>query len=118
IEGTLNDFDASIEWMAQGDHSATGLEEAILGVIGSIDKPGSPAGEAKQDFHNRRFGRNHEQRMAFRQRILDVSMDDLKRVSQLYLVPENASIAVVTGTTARRDSKAFLESLALSFREL
>lgn len=118
IEGTLNDFDASIEWMANGDHNATGLEEAILGVIGTIDKPGSPAGEAKQDFHNRRFGRNHEQRMAFRQRILEVSLTDLKRVSAQYLVPEKASIAVVTGNTARKDSAAFLESLGLAFKEL
>jgi Zn-dependent M16 (insulinase) family peptidase len=118
IEGTLNDFDASIEWMANGDHNATGLEEAILGVIGTIDKPGSPAGEAKQDFHNRRFGRNHEQRMAFRQRILEVSLEDLKRVSAQYLVPEKASIAVVTGNTARKDSAAFLESLGLVVKEL
>jgi Zn-dependent M16 (insulinase) family peptidase len=118
IEGTLNDFDASIEWMAKGDHSAAGLEEAILGVISSIDKPGSPAGEAKQDFHNRRFGRNHEQRMAFRQRILEVSLEDLQRVAAEYLVPEKASIAVVTGSTARKDSMDFLESQGLTFKEL
>lgn len=118
IEGTLKDFDDSIEWMATGDHSASGLEEAILGVISTIDKPGSPAGEAKQDFHNRRFGRNHEQRMDFRQRILDVSLEDLKRVSAEYLVPKNASIAVVTGATARKENRAYLESLDLSFKEL
>ncbi|MFT7320023.1 insulinase family protein [Congregibacter sp.] len=118
IEGTLTDFDDSIAWMANGDHGATGLEEAILGVIGNIDKPGSPAGEAKQDFHNRRFGRNHEQRMAFRQGILEVTLDDLKRVSAQYLIPENASIAVVTGNTARKDNTAFLESLDLAFKEL
>ncbi|WP_439107494.1 insulinase family protein [Congregibacter sp.] len=118
IEGTLNDFDESIEWMATGDHNATGLEEAILGVISNIDKPGSPAGEAKQDFHNRRFGRNHEQRMAFRQRILDVTLDDLKRVSAEYLVPENASIAVVTGSSAHSDSAEYLNSLGVVVKEL
>lgn len=118
IEGTLTDFDDSIQWMATGDHSASGLEEAILGVISTIDKPGSPAGEAKQDFHNRRFGRNHEQRMAFRQRILEVSLEDLKRVAAEYLVPEKASIAVVTGATARKENRAYLESLDLAFKEL
>ncbi|WP_439101229.1 insulinase family protein [Congregibacter sp.] len=118
IEGTLEDFDASIEWMASGNHSPAGLEEAILGVVSTIDKPGSPAGEAKQDFHNRRFGRNHEQRMAFRQRILDVTLDDLKRVAAEYLVPENASIAVVTGNVARRDSDSYLQSLGMTFKEL
>ncbi|EAQ96361.1 insulinase family protein [Congregibacter litoralis] len=118
IEGTLEDFDASIAWMATGDHSPASLEEAILGVISTIDKPGSPAGEAKQDFHNRRFGRNHEQRMAFRQRILNVTLEDLQRVAAEYLVPENASIAVVTGNAARRDSESYLQSLNMRFKEL
>ncbi|WOJ95503.1 insulinase family protein [Congregibacter brevis] len=118
IEGTLSDFDDSIEWMASGDHNGSGLEEAILGVISTIDKPGSPAGEAKQDFHNRRFGRNHDQRMVFRQRILEVTLEDLKRVAAEYLVPENASIAVVTGSANRDESASYLESLSMSFKEL
>ena len=48
----------------------------ILGVIGSLDKPSSPAGEAKQHFHNRLFGRSHAQREEFRERILAVTLDD------------------------------------------
>ncbi len=28
------------------------IEEAILGVVGGLDKPGSPAGEAIQAFHS------------------------------------------------------------------
>jgi Zn-dependent M16 (insulinase) family peptidase len=118
IAGTLADFDASIQWMAGTDHSASGLEEAILGVIGNLDKPGSPAGEAKQDFHNRRFGRDHEQRMVFRQAILAVTLDDLKRVAAQYLQPERASIAVITGNGAYRKDQAILEPLNLQMREL
>jgi Zn-dependent M16 (insulinase) family peptidase len=117
IAGTLEDFDASIDWMAGGDHSASALEEAILGVVGTLDKPGSPAGEAKQDFHNRRFGRDHEQRLAFRQRILDVTMDDLQRVAGEYLQPEKASIAVLTGVKGRESDAAELERLGLEMRE-
>ena len=118
IAGTLEDFDASIRWMDSGDHSPAALEEAILGVIASLDKPGSPAGEAKQDFHNRRFGRNYAQRMAFRQAILAVTLEDLKRVTATYLQPEEASIAVVTGSAARREHSALFDELAMATRDL
>lgn len=96
ITGTLSDFDAAIDWMLNHNHQASQLEEAILGVIGSLDKPGSPAGEAKQAFHNSLFGRTAEQRRAYRQQILAVTIEDLKRVTKTYLVPEKASIAVLT----------------------
>ncbi|HEY9052542.1 MAG TPA: insulinase family protein [Gammaproteobacteria bacterium] len=93
---TLDDFDRAIDWMLNNKHEYRHLEEAILGVISNIDKPGSPSGEAKQAFFNNLYGRTAEQRRHARKRILDVSIDDLKRVSEKYLVPENASIAVVT----------------------
>jgi Zn-dependent M16 (insulinase) family peptidase len=72
------------------------LEEAILGVVGSIDKPGSPAGEAKSTYQAELFGRTREKREQFRNRVVKVSIDDLKRVATQYLKPEKASIAVVT----------------------
>jgi Zn-dependent M16 (insulinase) family peptidase len=96
---TLGDFDQSIQWLLETDHEDEPLEQAILGVISSLDKPGSPAGEAKQAFHNDLFGRSPQQRREFRQRILQVSMDDLKRVTRQYLKPELASVAVITSAS-------------------
>ncbi|MFT5976354.1 MAG: Zn-dependent M16 (insulinase) family peptidase [Gammaproteobacteria bacterium] len=96
LEETLNDFDQSIEWLLETDHEAEQLEQAILGVISGLDKPGSPAGEAKQAFHSSLFGRSPQQRREFRQRLLQVSLDDLKRVTRQYLKPELASVAVIT----------------------
>jgi Zn-dependent M16 (insulinase) family peptidase len=118
IGGTLEDFDASLDWLRRGKHSDAALEEAVLGVVSSLDKPGSPAGEAKQDFHNRRFGRDHAQRMAFRRAVLDVSLDDLQRVGETYLQPEKASIAVVTGTSGHAAEARTIEELGLAVREL
>jgi Zn-dependent M16 (insulinase) family peptidase len=100
---TLDDFDASIRWLGEEPPEQRQLEEAILGIIGSLDKPSSPAGEAKQHFHNRLFGRTHDQREVFRQQVLSVSADDLRRVAETYLTPENASTAVIT-SAARRDA--------------
>jgi Zn-dependent M16 (insulinase) family peptidase len=115
---TLQDFDAAVAWMLDSSHEQRVLEEAILGVVGSMDKPSSPAGEAKQHFHNRLFGRSHDQREQFRQRILAVSLDDLCRVTQTYLQPDLASTAVVTNSSQLDATAALREELALTVQEL
>lgn len=99
---TLEDFDKSVEWLLNEEHSDAELEEAILGVISDIDKPSSPAGEAKQAFHNALFNRTAEQRKAFRARILNVTMSDLLRVGGEYFQPEKASVAVITNSSIQK----------------
>jgi Zn-dependent M16 (insulinase) family peptidase len=96
VEETLDDFDKAIEWMLNTEHNDDQLEQAILGVVGSLDKPSSPAGEAKQAFHNNLFGRSYEERKAFRQKILEVTLADLNRVTGTYLNADRASCAVIS----------------------
>ncbi|WP_455365402.1 insulinase family protein, partial [Kaarinaea lacus] len=93
---TLNDFDKSIDWLLSEKHEWRQVEEAILGVISSIDKPSSPAGEAKDAFQSALFGRTPEKRRYYRSRILKVTLDDLKRVAETYFDPARASTAVIT----------------------
>lgn len=118
LAGTLQDFDRAIAWMLDSRHEYRALEEAILGVIGSMDKPSSPAGEAKQHFHNRLFGRTHAMREQFRQRILAVTLDDLRRVTEHYLKPERASTAVVTGAAQLDATASLRDELDLALQEL
>ena len=118
LAGTLQDFDLAVSWMLDNRHDYRALEEAILGVIGSMDKPSSPAGEAKQHFHNRLFGRSHESRELFRQRVLAVTLDDLRRVVETYLKPELASTAVITSSGQLEATAALREELGLSVQEL
>lgn len=115
---TLADFDAAVIWMLDSAHDSRTLEEAILGVISSIDRPSSPAGEAKQHFHNRLYGRSHDQREAFRQQVLAVTLEDLRRVTGTYLRPEQASTAVIAPTAQREATAPLLEELDLTLREL
>ncbi|MCK5664265.1 MAG: peptidase M16, partial [Thiotrichaceae bacterium] len=96
LSETLDDFEKSINWLLETSHDYLSLEEAILGVISSLDKPASPAGDAKQVFHNNLFGRTREQREKFRQRILAVTIDDLLNVARKYFVGQPASIAIIT----------------------
>jgi len=97
IEETLHDFDASVQWLLSTPQDPEDLEQAILGVIAQIDKPRSPAGEAKSAFHSNLFGRTPEQRRRFRARILQVGLDDLRRVAETYLDPSLASTAIIIG---------------------
>ncbi len=96
LDETLADFDNSVSWLQENDHEWRLVEEAILGVISSIDKPGSPAGEAKKSFYATLHGRTSEQRRRFRARILAVTESDLKQVAATYLKPELASTAVIS----------------------
>ncbi len=114
FEETLADFDRSIDWLLSGSHPDRLLEEAILGVIGSIDRPGSPAGEAMTAYYGGMHGRTPQVRQAIRKRFLDVGVDDLCRVAQRYLRPESASIAVLTSTAMlERQSDLGFEVLSL-----
>ncbi|MEN8802389.1 MAG: insulinase family protein [Thiogranum sp.] len=102
LEETLDDFDNSIRWLLDEKHEWRLVEEAVLGVISSIDKPSSPAGEAKDAFYNSLFGRTPDQRQRFRQRVLDVKLQDLQRVGETYLTPGQASVAVISNQAAEQ----------------
>ncbi|MCV6636916.1 insulinase family protein [Candidatus Albibeggiatoa sp. nov. NOAA] len=95
---TLQDFDNALTWLQETEHEPRTLEEAILGIIGQIDRPASPAGEASISFFNSLHGRTPEQRRKFRQQILQVTIEDLVRVAKTYLQPEKANIVVVSNT--------------------
>ncbi|MCV2404060.1 insulinase family protein [Marinomonas sp. C2222] len=111
---TLADFDASIDWMLNEEHTEDMLEEAILGVIGSMDKPGSPAGEAQSDFYVQLHGRSLAYREAFRAKILAVTIDQLKQVTKTYLTEQNENVAVVSATSKREE----LEALGFTIQAL
>ena len=103
LSETLDDFDAAIDWVMDNDHEYRQLEEAILGVIGGMDKPGSPSGEARSAFHNELHGRTREKLQAYRQQVLKVSIDDLKRVTETYLKNGEASVAVITSAATHEE---------------
>ncbi len=118
VVDTLSDFDKSIEWMLNTPVIAQGLEEAILGVVSSIDKPGSPAGEAKQDHHSNVFGRSLAQRRLFRQRVLAVTEADLQRVCERYLSKGDASVAVLSNAAKATELNDFLTTHNFTIEQL
>jgi hypothetical protein len=110
---TLADFDAAIDWLATSPHDPRELEEAILGIIGAIDRPESPAGEAIKTFFGSLHGRTPEQRRRFRSRVLAVTLEDLRRVGEAWLLPERANTAALSD---RRTLEAVAPALGLELQ--
>jgi Zn-dependent M16 (insulinase) family peptidase len=77
-----------------------------------MDKPSSPAGEAKTAFYNRLFGRTLEQRTEFRKRVLATTLEDLKRVATRYFVDQEPSLAVIT--SAAKAEELEIEGLEIN----
>ena len=98
---TFADFEASVQWLLTAEQQPHQLEEAILGLIASMDKPGSPAGEAITACYAYLHQRTPAFRKQLRERLLNVTLEDLKRVAQTYLVEQSANKAVVAPVAKR-----------------
>ncbi|MCB2425302.1 MULTISPECIES: insulinase family protein [Thalassolituus] len=95
VEGTFADFAASIDWLLARSSGDDLIEQSVLGLIGGMDRPGSPAGEAKQCFHQDKSGRSRALRQQFRERILATCWADVQRVAEQYLHNQTGSKAVI-----------------------
>lgn len=109
VEGTFADFQAAIDWVLHKSNGEDLIEQSILGIIGGMDRPGSPAGEAKQFFHQDRSGRTRALRQSFRERLLSCSWQEVQRVADQYLRGQAGSRAVI----APRGSEKIADQLGL-----
>ena len=85
---TFNDFQKSREWSLK-NITQEQLDEGILGIISSIDKPLSPYGEAMSDFSMNLDKKDLEKRLEIRSLVKSCTIDDLINVSQKYLFNES-----------------------------
>ncbi len=92
---TLDDFDRAPEWLTE-TNDAQRLEESILGVIRTLDKPRSPSGAAIHAFYDQLDGRDGEFRAAYRNAVLNTTSDEVQAVARRYLDPKRAVTAVLT----------------------
>jgi len=106
LTDTLEDYRRAIDWLVESDHDARALEEAILGEISSLDKPSSPSGTARQAFYNELFGRDREQRARFRRSIVDVSLEELKAVTEKYMANSEPALGVITSKSRAEEVEA------------
>ncbi len=96
LADTFADMRMATEWLTDIPDDPRLMREAILGVIGGLDRPGSPAGEGRRRFVADLVGYGPAVMNDFRRQVLAVSSEDLRRVAETWLAPERASQAVVT----------------------
>ena len=111
---TFNDFEASVQWLLNTEQQPHQLEEAILGLVASMDKPGSPAGEAITACYALLHARTPKFRKMLRERLLNVTLDDLNRVAKQYLLQQKPVKAVVAPFAKREE----LQQLGFSIQQV
>ena len=92
---TFEEFKKSREWSLK-NISQEQLDEGILGIISSIDKPLSPFGEAMSDFSMNLDKKDLENRLKMRSMVKNCTIDDLINVSQKYLFSDSRK-SVIAG---------------------
>ena len=111
---TFADFEASIEWLFNTEQQPHQLEEAILGLVASMDKPGSPAGEAITACYSLLHARTPKFRKLLRERLLHVNLNDVLRVAKQYLI-EQTPVKAVVAPVAKREE---LQQLGFSIQQV
>ena len=90
---TFDEFKNSREWSIK-NITEEQLEEGVLGVISSIDKPLSPFGEAMSDFMSKLDQKSQDERLHFRAKVKECKLADLMHVSEKYLFGESKRSAI------------------------
>lgn len=116
IEGTFEDFKASIDWILTTELSEEKLDEAKMGLIAGVDTPNTPAQDALWDFLKKSLKNipdGYED--SIRKKILSATTTDLKRVAKTYLSDlSHASRVVITG----KQNEAILKKMGLEVQIL
>ena len=98
---TFDEFKNSREWSIK-NITEEQLEEGVLGVISSIDKPLSPFGEAMSDFMSKLDQKSQDERLHFRAKVKECKLADLMYVSEKYLFGESKR-SVIAGQNMKQN---------------
>ncbi|MEO7803847.1 MAG: insulinase family protein [Actinomycetota bacterium] len=96
ITRTFQVFDDAVAEVSKGDIDREDIKEAILTVCGAIDPLESPDIKGKRRFFGDLAGYTVELRRAFKQSVLEVGEEDLRRVADTYLAEGKAALATIS----------------------
>ena len=101
LAGTYEDFKRAIAWAVESPLLREHIEEAIIGVIGELDKPRSPHQEALQAWQLREAGVTQAMREQFRRGVLECTEAQLKAAAAAHLLGAEPSRAAFAGNPAQ-----------------
>jgi presequence protease len=97
IVRTYEVYDRAVKWVTDTEIDPVALKESILGACGDVDPLESPDIKGRREATNRLTGFTLEERERFKQRLLRVTADDLRRVAGAYLTVPRPVQATVAG---------------------
>ena len=100
LEATYSDMRDGLRWLRTCPNDAQMMKEAILGVLASLDAPGSPAGECRSRFSGDLKGTGPTRLDAYRAAILRTTAADVRAVAARHLDPEGGTQAVICSPEA------------------
>jgi presequence protease len=100
LEATYADMRDALHWLRACPEDPRLLKEAVLGVIASLDAPGSPVGECRSRFSGDLKGTGPARLDAFRAAILRVTAADIRAAAERNLPPDGGVSAVICGPEA------------------
>jgi Zn-dependent M16 (insulinase) family peptidase len=116
IVRTYEVYGQAVKWVTDGEIDAEALKEAILGACGDVDPLESPDIKGRREATNRLTGFTRQARERFKQRLLEVTADDLRRVAHAYLTVAHPVQATVAGPelveAARKERPDLFEVVA------
>lgn len=115
LAGTYQDFERALTWVIESALTREHIEEAIIGIIGDLDKPYSPYQEAMLAWRMQQRGITQAMREQFRTGVLKCTDAELKSVAGKYLLGITPSRAAFAGN-AKQDMAglATVDLLALA----
>jgi len=116
IVRTYDIFDQAVRWVTENEIASEALKEAILGACGDVDPLESPDIKGRREATNKATGFTKEARERFKQRLLQVTAEDLQRVTRAYLTAAPAANTTVAGPdlveAARKEKPELFEVVA------
>ncbi|MGD9364536.1 MAG: insulinase family protein [Desulfobacteraceae bacterium] len=115
IHRTLKVFDGVWEFVTSGKFEKDDIKEAVLQVCSEIDKPDPPGPAAQKAFSRMIIGLKDEERIKFKQQLLQVTPQKLTEVADHYFKPESATpaVAVIAGEDHLKKANEALSQHAL-----
>ncbi len=100
LEATYVDMRDALRWLRSCPDDPRLMKESILGVLASLDAPGSPAGECRSRFSGDLKGTGPTRLDAYRAAILRTTAAEVRAVAERHLDPDGGTQAVICGTEA------------------
>lgn len=96
LEKTFLAFDQSIKWFLDNEWPEHLFEEAVISLIGQLDRPDTPIGGPKRVVMNGYAGFSEEDRLVYRKQLLSIKRDMLVKVVKHHIEhAQCAGVAVI-----------------------